>query len=807
MQYQRKKKVIQQRIIKSNNTNFRTNHTNVSKTNESTKEESKFIQPWKISSIQKYENNSKYMIQNESVNEKEQIFNVSQKNINNDNSQENKISMLEVNLNNKSKNNILNKAYANPYTAYNNYSSLYCQNYNNNINSNSNNYSNSYNNNYGFLYNNDYSNSAINSGYNYSLNERGTSCPRIDNDNNSNIISLRIKKSQKSSSNLSNLRNSSTSDYNTYYQNSLLKENNKIKDENKTNSFESLISQNTNNNNYKTNSIRNNNSKVNSIRNTYNQNQNIVLKKNITTNYNNYYNSTHITPKKYNEEMSSIGNRKQSIENSKMKSELDTINYSNSNNDSNRCILRQKRVIDMKPTYEGPYQTFKKNNEVNMQQNKEIEKEKERPNYSSSTYKDLQKISKKFNKIYEIDKSGILIKDTQVILPGASDEIFNNRKRVLSKINRLSSILLSKNKKEKNTNRTSSGKRTNEKVSSRTNSCKSLLLEDSIKHKFLYISLAIGKNFDDKKIVRGTRGEKGGVVDLTSEVIKNKKFKIVKAKKGGNFIFSKKENIPKIREKSAKIIQKWWRLYKLIFMTKFKQIIFIQSCWRGFWIRKNIFDLLYLNYLYLSFSQRIQIILDKKRKKAAFEKLISYIYEDKNETNDGSNKNKIVSVINIINLKKLMIFKEFMDKFCYFFKKENIKGKNLMKIKSAQENKFKVLHSAFTSWAYKTKIRNYEEEVENKIYNTNIIIQEIKMKQIVNKKIVIHNNLLRKYFYQWYINSLQFKHQLSLDQNNQNLFSIKMKLFILIIETILNKHKTKLLNHFISNFLYQKTLY
>lgn len=793
MQYQRKKKIIQQRIIKSNDSNFRTNYTNVSKTNESTKEESKLIQPWKISSIQKYEKSTKFIIQNDSVNEKQQIFNVSQKNINNDNLQEKKISMVEVNWENKNKKNILNKVYTNPYTAYSNYSNLYSQNYNNNYN----NYNINYKNNYVIPYNNDYNNSVINNNsYKYSFNERGTSCPRFEKDNNnSNIISLRIRKSQKSSSNTSNLRNSNTSDYNTYYQNSIFKENSKQKDENKSNSFESLTSQNTNNNNYKSNSILNNNSKVNSIRNTYNQN--MVLKKNITTNYNNYHNSTNITSKKYIEEKSSVEKRKQSLENSKMKSELDTINYSNSNNDSNRCILRQKRIIDMKTTYEGPFQAFKKNNEINAQQNKknEKEKEKEKPNYSSSTYKDLKKISKKFNKIYEIDKSGILIKDTQVIMPGASDEIFNNRKRVLSKINRLSNILLSKNRKEKNSNRTSSGKLSNEKGSSRTNSCKSLLLEDSIKHKFLYISLAIGKNLDDKKIVRGTRGEKGGVVDLSSEVVKNKKFKITKAKKGGNFIFSKKENIPKIREKSAKIIQKWWRLYKLIFMNKFKQIIFIQSCWRGFWIRKNVYDLLYLNYLYISFSQRIQLILDKKRKKEAFKKLSSYNYEVENEISDDYYKNKIVSIVNIFNLKKLILFKEFMDKLIYFFKKENIKGKNLMKIKSAQENKLKLLHSAFTFWVYKTKIRNYEEEVENKIYDTNIIIQEIKMKQIINKKIFINNNLLRKYFYQWYINSLQFKHQLSLNQNNQNLFCIKMKLFILIIGTILNKYKTKLLKH------------
>ena len=64
-------------------------------------------------------------------------------------------------------------------------------------------------------------------------------------------------------------------------------------------------------------------------------------------------------------------------------------------------------------------------------------------NSNTVSKKELKRIVKKFNKVYDPYKNekGILLKQSQVTLPGASDEIFNNRYRVLSKMNKLSNIL------------------------------------------------------------------------------------------------------------------------------------------------------------------------------------------------------------------------------------------------------------------------------------------------------------------------------------------------------------------------------
>ena len=778
MQYQRKKNIIYQKEVKDN---FRTNYLNYSKTNESTKEETKYLQPIKISDIPKFLKSQKYnLIQNEIQNGK-QISDLTHKNIYSEISQENTISTIKVNW--EKKNKIINN-----------------NDNNNSINNDNNKYNNKTYNNYKDSNNNNFNdNSRV-----YNNNERGMSCPKFENDKNNNrIISLKVKNIENNISYNSHLRNSSTSECNSLYQNSAIKDI-RTKDDNKTNSFESLKSQNTN---YNTNLIKyNNNSRINHIKYKYSQNK---ITKKINTNYiNNYdYNNT---PNQYNDVKYSYEYRKQSVENSKIISELD-IDSMNSNNDSNKCVLRQKRANNMNLQYEFPYQKNIQNNtninvnihdnisENNININNNIPLDKQNKKFNSFTYNDLKNVQKKFNKIYDIDESGIVIKDTKVILPGASNEFFNNRKKILSKMNRLSNILLSKNRNEKESNYNSSSKKSGEK-GSKSSSSKNLLIENNIKHKFLYISLHTGKNIDDKKIVRGMRNEKGGVVDLSNEISKKKKFTIIKAKKGGKSPFSKKENILKIRERSAKIIQNWYRYYRLIFINKIKQIIFIQSCWRGFWIRRHIFDLLYLSYLYSFFIKKIQIVFDNRSKSESFKKLFLYSNNYSNKKKSVIHYDKILPIINIIKMKRLIIIKEFIDKFFQSFKKENIKGKNLIRIKTAQEAKVKLLYSAFISWAYKTNVKNYNKNLEkDKIKsepNIHIYIKKTKIKNLIGKKTNINKHLLRKYFYQWYIKTLNIKYELSFNQQNNKTVSIKLKLFILIVESIINDHNLKLLNIF-----------
>ena len=77
----------------------------------------------------------------------------------------------------------------------------------------------------------------------------------------------------------------------------------------------------------------------------------------------------------------------------------------------------------------------------------------------------------------------------------------------------------------------------------------------------------------------------------------------------------------KYRDKAAKIIQAWWRKKKNIYYYRLKQIIKIQSVFRGRYIRKNMYDLLYLNYLNICFCRKIEIALKNHLRPYVWKKL------------------------------------------------------------------------------------------------------------------------------------------------------------------------------------------
>ena len=107
------------------------------------------------------------------------------------------------------------------------------------------------------------------------------------------------------------------------------------------------------------------------------------------------------------------------------------------------------------------------------------------------------------------------------------------------------------------------------------------------------------KNPEDRIILRRMRLDKGGVVELAQENAKKKsKFKIRKVKannRGQNMIN------PKYKEKAAKIFQGLWRGQKAKYKTILKQIVKIQSVWRGKFTRKFVYDIIYLSYLHQRF--------------------------------------------------------------------------------------------------------------------------------------------------------------------------------------------------------------
>ena len=125
-----------------------------------------------------------------------------------------------------------------------------------------------------------------------------------------------------------------------------------------------------------------------------------------------------------------------------------------------------------------------------------------------------------------------------------------------------------------------------------------------------------GSNTENRIILRKMRLEKGGVVDLAQVEKRKGKYKIRKVSRSPGYNKTYYRNTFRYREKAAKKIQEWWRKMKSFMSQKILKIIKIQSVYRGRFVRKYLYDLLYLNYLYLSFCQKIEHVLKKKMMKS-----------------------------------------------------------------------------------------------------------------------------------------------------------------------------------------------
>ena len=372
-----------------------------------------------------------------------------------------------------------------------------------------------------------------------------------------------------------------------------------------------------------------------------------------------------ISPIKHYDDGNSLYDNKSSSEKKSKITKVTNYNITNSNTKTSKTINLNTNIKTDNIKYNISNSNYKEGTKStindNRSQNKSFDDKQKtsyynrRSNLNTSSnssnivsYKEVKNIVKKFSKVYDPfrNQKGLLIKKTQITLPGASDEVFNNRGRVLSKMNKLSNILLAKKKKFEEEN---IYLRNNSKNRSKNQDSKSKSKNKKDK-KLLLFSLTMisskGLNNKDTIILRSMRNEKGGVVDLAQDKNKKEKFKIKKAVKvaGGE----KKFKVPfKEKEKAAKIIQAWWKELKDIYNYKLSQIIKIQSIWKGGWVRRNIYDLLYLNYLYLSFCQKIEKVLTNKMTKVAFDKLkmkLNTINETTNDKKTQKNKNENVSI-------------------------------------------------------------------------------------------------------------------------------------------------------------------
>ena len=156
--------------------------------------------------------------------------------------------------------------------------------------------------------------------------------------------------------------------------------------------------------------------------------------------------STSFENKKYSEKKNRINNYLNSNGNNNQNVNIESIYLNTSNNNNN---LRKGSNLDDHRNTQGRVIT-----DINSPSYNNDRVISQNSNSNTVSKKELKRIVKKFNKVYDPyrNEKGILLKQSQITLPGASDEIFSNRYRVLSKMNKLSNILLAKQKKEEENN-------------------------------------------------------------------------------------------------------------------------------------------------------------------------------------------------------------------------------------------------------------------------------------------------------------------------------------------------------------------
>ena len=333
------------------------------------------------------------------------------------------------------------------------------------------------------------------------------------------------------------------------------------------------------------------------------------------------------------------------------------------------------------------------------------------------TGEDVKKLIKYYVNTYDPQKrDGNLISNSQKIILSNEDQFFNDRYKVLQKMNKLSNILLAKNRsgspESANLNR-SFGDEKNKFDKTTFNNTTIMdkgRRRSSGKNKFLYVSLAMlsakGPNTEDRPILRRMRLDKGGVVDLAQESLQKKsKFKIKKARAGGRGITALN---PKYRDKAARIVQAWWRERKAKYKKILDQIIKIQSVWRGKFTRKYIYDVIYISYLQEKFLSIMRNVLVNHVRPRVFNELFS-----KNKLKKDKLRNLLLE-----NDRKYTLLRIRP----YFLKWKNsadvlsnriLKSKALFNKKVQKEDKLNVLRKYFDKWITMKNLYNYIGKAKN----------------------------------------------------------------------------------------------
>jgi hypothetical protein len=228
------------------------------------------------------------------------------------------------------------------------------------------------------------------------------------------------------------------------------------------------------------------------------------------------------------------------------------------------------------------------------------------------------------------------IKTLSEIIPEANwNNNLKNRHNVIKKLRKVKTILKSKNTKRDS--RKSKGSDEDSSFDNKINR-NSIGVVDNNKlmefskfsqgmeggARFMRIALAMlsskGSSCEDRIFNRNMRGEIGGVVDL-GLVKEKKEGYVIKSIQG---IRSPNKDIRKIfsskeREKAIKIIQAWWRDLLNKYHSFVKRITQVQSTWRSHWYRVNMIDIMYISQMLVTYNNKVENVLDRKKKQTYFD--------------------------------------------------------------------------------------------------------------------------------------------------------------------------------------------
>ena len=337
------------------------------------------------------------------------------------------------------------------------------------------------------------------------------------------------------------------------------------------------------------------------------------------------------------------------------------------------------------------------------------------------TEAEIKKLVKQMTKGYDprSGKEGRLISTSQTIIPSSNEDLFSDRFKVLKRMNKLSSILLSKNRmNEYDVNSLERSfdeqkKTFNTKTLISTNVKNQRKRNRSPQNKFLYLSLAMiaskGPSAEDRIILRKMRFDKGGVVDLAQETLQKKnQFKIKKLSKTRGRINTSIN--PKYREKAAQIVQGWWRGLKERYQKILQQIIKIQSVWRGRWLRKYMYDIIYLSCLHSRFCEIIEKILVSNIRPYVWQKL----FGEKKWAKEAL-ANLLIEKDRKLSLLRARNFFEKWRNNIHLMNKKELKGRSLIDFRTRDHDRKVLLKKYLNEWSLRANLLKYMKQSEDHV--------------------------------------------------------------------------------------------